>query len=959
MASNSPTPLNEPQDSPQPDVTPQSHTSQALTTLIGSRVSPQNLQVFGSETVEAMRQQGSHRQRPKRSLNWAQMSIRTKTTILAIALGTLPLVIIGGISTYLTNQTLETKVFKAQRDNSTALTVSINLFLLERYENLNVLATLPIFTKPEFLALTNRKEQQSVLDDFLTEYKLYDNIVYYDLQGNPLVITTGGKTGNRFNEPYFQEVLKTGKAVISQPEVSPSDKSSVIYLAAPVRNRTNQEIIGVMRTRFATSKFEPLIQPFTAGGEELHLVDNQGKIFYATDKKETGDLLSQKVSTLVDAIKNRQLFQIRDLDRDDQIRNVWTTAPLATIEGLPNGLNWSLVTQLDESIAFAASRQLLLTLLLGTGVAVAGVAALAAVLSARALRPLIAASEGVQRIGLGDFNTRLEVTGSDELSGLSDNINKMTGQIQALLGQQEAEARRATTLATIARSTRETEIKEPVSKLMQELRQTLGCDRVLLYRLQETGFGNVLAEDAAPGQPSLLGQQGLPMFSEDQLRAYRNGQTTLMSQITRPEPVQEAADLFSQPLSPEQIQYFQQWGVKGLLMVPVTANNGLYGMVIAHQGDCRDWTALEIDSVTQLSGQLGLGLSGLLSLQQEQSRAALERGQKESLQRELLGLLSEVEGASSGDLTVRAQISDGEIGIVADFFNAIVENLRDIVTQVKETSAQVNASVSANDLSVRKLATDATEQSFQVTETLRSVEEMAVSLQDIAEKATMAARSSQRAARTAQIGGQAMEKTVASISQVREAVAETAKKVKRLGESSQQISKVIELINQIALKTNLLAVNAGIEAARAGEEGRGFAVVAEEVGALAAQSAQATKEIEQIVEAIQKETSQVVEAMEASTSQVVDGTRYVEEAKVSLGQIMQVSNQVNQVFQSISTATGNQVQTSVLVKQLMERVATISRQTSISSQEVSESLQATVTMTHELQSSVGAFKVDN
>jgi methyl-accepting chemotaxis protein len=188
-------------------------------------------------------------------------------------------------------------------------------------------------------------------------------------------------------------------------------------------------------------------------------------------------------------------------------------------------------------------------------------------------------------------------------------------------------------------------------------------------------------------------------------------------------------------------------------------------------------------------------------------------------------------------------------------------------------------------------------------------------------------------------------------------VAETAKKVKRLGESSQQISKVVSLINQIALQTNLLAINAGIEAARAGEEGQGFAVVAEEVGELAARSAAATKEIEQIVENIQQETASVVEAMELGTTQVVEGTHLVEDAKQSLSQILEVSRQIDALVQSISSATVSQVETSQTITELMKDIAKVSERTSDSTRRVAGSLQQTVEIAQELQASVGTFKV--
>lgn len=332
--------------------------------------------------------------------------------------------------------------------------------------------------------------------------------------------------------------------------------------------------------------------------------------------------------------------------------------------------------------------------------------------------------------------------------------------------------------------------------------------------------------------------------------------------------------------------------------------------------------------------------------------------QNQKTQSELVTLLSNVEEASSGDLTVRAEISAGEIGIVADFFNTIVESMRELVTQVKESTVQVNNALGADEEAMASLATQSLRQAKKIKRMLEFVEQMALSIQDVANSANQAAQVARESSQTAVSSGEAMDQTVKSILHLRETVGETAKKVKRLGESSQQISKVISLINQIALQTNLLAINASIEAARAGEEGRGFAVVAEEVGQLAAQSSSATKEIEQIVESIQRETSEVVQAMELGTSQVVTGTQLVEQAKQSLGQIVDVSRQIDELVQSISEATVSQTKTSEMVTNLMKDIAKVSEQMSDSSTVVTNSLQETVGLAQKLQESVGVFKVE-
>lgn len=391
-----------------------------------------------------------------------------------------------------------------------------------------------------------------------------------------------------------------------------------------------------------------------------------------------------------------------------------------------------------------------------------------------------------------------------------------------------------------------------------------------------------------------------------------------------------------------------------------TICNGAAALSQLAQGelDTRWETAQPDELLGRISANFNLVAVQLQVLtQQQQFSQNSAQGSDKTLQMQLLELLSQVEGAARGDLTVRADVTAGEIGTVADFFNSIVESLRDIVTQVQQAATQVNGAIGANEAAISQLAQDAITQSAEINRTLDAVDEMTNCMKSVAENAQKAAIIANNASQTATKSGQAMDLTVQNILGLRETVDDTAKKVKRLGESSQQISHVVSLINQIATQTNLLAINAGIEAARAGEEGQGFAVVAEEVGELALRSASATEEIELIVENIQRETSEVVQAMEIGTSQVEVGTQIVEEAKQSLSQILDVSQQIDFLVQSISTATASQLQTSQAVSQLMQDIAAISQRTSDSSHVVSKSLHQTGEISQQLQETVETFKV--
>jgi twitching motility protein PilJ len=343
----------------------------------------------------------------------------------------------------------------------------------------------------------------------------------------------------------------------------------------------------------------------------------------------------------------------------------------------------------------------------------------------------------------------------------------------------------------------------------------------------------------------------------------------------------------------------------------------------------------------------------------EATRKAQEQEEaKENLQRQVIRLLDDVEGAARGDLTVQAEVTADVLGAVADAFNLTIQNLRDIVQQVKVAAREVTKGSTNSETFARALSSDALRQAEELAVTLNSVQVMTDSIQRVAEAAREAETVAREASAIALKGGEAVENTVAGILEIRETVAETTRKVKRLAESSQEISKIVALISQIASRTNLLALNASIEAARAGEAGRGFAIVADEVRQLADKSAKSLKEIEQIVMQIQSETGSVMTAMEEGTQQVIQGTKLAEEAKRSLENIIQVANRIDTLVRSITSDTVEQTETSRAVAQVMQSVELTAQETSQEAQRVSGALQNLVGVSRDLIASVERFRVE-
>jgi twitching motility protein PilJ len=722
------------------------------------------------------------------------LNLKTKATLIAIAIGVLPVTIIGAVSNFFVHQSLEVSVKDDAQARAKDLMGKLEQFLGERYGDIKVLANLPILRNERVKQVTTVPQRQQVLSDFAKTYGVYESITFMNLNGDDLLATGGAALTNHKDDDYFIAATTTGKPFISQPRFNKGAKQVVVFFSAPVKDSESGKIIGVVRASMPVKFLDAIAsRRFENSTTTYHVIDKAGKVFLSNNTEAVANPEVEK--HFPDFFKFRTNNQLALTEFFEPLGNRYVLATFVpwTVDSLPD-LGWNVFTAIDEGEAFKAQTELFRVLVIGSILVAIATTLIAIQLVSRATKPIEEAAEAVEKIGKGQLDTRLAVSGKDELAVLGNNINLMTEQLGLLQKEQELELQRI--------------------------------------------------------------------------------------EIARQEARADA-----------------------------------------------DASA------------------------QEQKTA------KEKLQSRALELLMEVDPISQGDLTIRAKVTDDEIGTLADSYNSTVQSLRQIVVQVQATAQQVLDTTDLNEPLVQSLSQEALRQSEEIAIALARIQEMSKSIQAVATNAQKAEDVVQQASITLNEGDTAMNLTVDGISTIRTTVSETSDKVKLLGESTKNISRVVKLISNFAEQTNLLALNASIEAARAGVQGLGFAVVADEIQSLAQQSAEATTEITDLVSEIQIGTNEVVLAMEAGTKQVDIGTQLVEEARLKLTQIAAASENISLLVEAIAQATVEQSKSSEIVADTITDVAAIAVKTSMDTNKVSNAFKDLLEVAQKLQKSVGQFKV--
>ena len=370
-----------------------------------------------------------------------------------------------------------------------------------------------------------------------------------------------------------------------------------------------------------------------------------------------------------------------------------------------------------------------------------------------------------------------------------------------------------------------------------------------------------------------------------------------------------------------------------------------------NQGDLQ--ARVEVMSEDEL-GQTAVHLNNMLDNTTELIQTSEER---DSIQSAIIKLLDEVAGVADGDLTIEAEVTSDMTGAIADSFNFMITQLREIIGSVQETTLNVSSSANEIQTTAEHLAEGSETQSMQIVDTSAALDEMTVSIQQVSENAARSATVADQALQSAQQGAKAVSDTIEGMNRIREQSQETAKRIKRLGESSQEIGEIVQVIRDIAKRTSLLALNASLEAAAAGEAGRGFAVVAEDVKRLSQRSSNATLQIAELIQSIQSETNAAVAAMEATTREVVVGSALSNEAGSSLAEIETVSNQLSELIQSISLASKQQARGSENIARSMNDIAEVTQQTAAGTKQAAVSINNLANLAEGLRNSVSAFRL--
>ncbi len=333
------------------------------------------------------------------------------------------------------------------------------------------------------------------------------------------------------------------------------------------------------------------------------------------------------------------------------------------------------------------------------------------------------------------------------------------------------------------------------------------------------------------------------------------------------------------------------------------------------------------------------------------------QAQRDVLQGQVEKLVSEVSGVGEGDLRVQAEVTADALGVLADSFNYMVEELGSLVVRVKMVAREVEESTTLTSDRMNELVETADRQIQQIANAALEIERMAMTSQQVAGRALALASSAREARVSAQGGRLAVQQTVEGMGRIYLNVQETSSKVQTLGERSREINNIVDAISNIAHQTNRLALDAAIQAAMAGENGKGFGAVAADIRRLAERAKEQANSVGRIVRSVRDEIGAVAISMRDTERETSAGTKLAEEAGTSLESIFSVIERQAREIEVINQMAMQQQQSSGDVVQIMQAVSESTQESTASTRDAAQNMERVARLAEQLLASVEAFKL--
>ncbi len=247
----------------------------------------------------------------------------------------------------------------------------------------------------------------------------------------------------------------------------------------------------------------------------------------------------------------------------------------------------------------------------------------------------------------------------------------------------------------------------------------------------------------------------------------------------------------------------------------------------------------------------------------------------------------------------------------------VAANIQSLAASVEDTSAAIEEMT----YSIKEVAQNAEDLSATAEETSSAMNQMDTSIGQVETNANETAKLSEQVSTDARTAGLALEKTIAGIDKIKDSSRTAADVIEELGRKIGTIGNILSVIDDVAEQTDLLALNAAIIAAQAGDRGKGFAVVADEIKDLAERTGASTKEIAELIRAVQEESKNAIAAMDRGVSNVEEGVRLSGEAEEALEKITSSAGRSTRMVKDIARATVEQAKGSRQVTEAINRIA--------------------------------------